>query len=539
MSRAWPSIVVVLTVLAVWMLGAEVRSGHDPLAAMGLLLEGFLQPDVQLSTLGRVAGLAAQTVAVAVVGTALGAAAGGVLASVAAGSRVSGHDSRWRRGVGVGVRLGFDALRAIPDFAWALALLVVLGPGVWTGTFAIAISVTGILGRAFSQLLEAVPSDAVRTVERGSRGPLVALLYGRWPRVAAAAWSYGLARLECSVRNASVIGIVGGGGLGAELFEELGYGRTDRVATLLLGLVGVTALGDIGSGWLRRRWTQRHRRSTWLAAATLVVLGVGWLLPDAIELGRTLARLDARVAAQSVARMLHPELSVDVLQTVVRGVAVPLSLAWLSTLAAVVVALGALAWTSTAVRRRLRGPAAATGSGRVALALGLRLVALLARAVPEVAWLLLFAAALGMGTLPAVLALGLHASGVLVRLFTEAVDDRFTAAPLRSLAPAVAGPWLLYVALPRLRGPLATHTALQGEANLRTAFTLGILGVGGIGESFHTAISFWQLERASTLAVAMVVLFVVVDRLARGAARSLSPDRASPAGGTARAPRSR
>jgi phosphonate transport system permease protein len=146
-------------------------------------------------------------------------------------------------------------------------------------------------------------------------------------------------------------------------------------------------------------------------------------------------------------------------------------------------------------------------------------MALVARAVPEVAWLLLLAAAFGMGTLPALIALIVHATGVLVRLFTEAVDDRFVPALGRALAGGAAVGWLVYVALPRVRGPLSMHTALQAESNLRAAFTLGILGAGGLGESFHTAISFWELERASTLALAMFGLFVVVERLARRLAK--------------------
>jgi hypothetical protein len=137
------------------------------------------------------------------------------------------------------------------------------------------------------------------------------LAYGRWPRVSAAAWSYALARLECSVRNASVIGVVGGGGLGAELFEELGYGRMDRVATLLLGLLVVTGLADVGSAALRKRWS---RGGAWGLAAAAVVASLAWLLPDAVALVETLSRLDPRVAARSMLRLSQPELSVAALR---------------------------------------------------------------------------------------------------------------------------------------------------------------------------------------------------------------------------------
>lgn len=98
-----------------------------------------------------------------------------------------------RRVLGEPLRLGLDALRAIPDFAWALALIVVLGPGPLTGALATALSVTGILGRAFGQLLESVAPARVPGIERLASSPFVAVTYGRLPRVAPAAWSYGLA----------------------------------------------------------------------------------------------------------------------------------------------------------------------------------------------------------------------------------------------------------------------------------------------------------------------------------------------------------
>ncbi|MBV1860424.1 MAG: hypothetical protein KUG77_18570, partial [Nannocystaceae bacterium] len=164
-------------------------STQGAFTAMGSLLAGFGALDTSSETLVRVLGLAAQTVAVAVLGTGLGAALGLGLAIVGATASVRGHRGRRRRVIAELQRLGFDGLRAIPDFAWALALLVVLGPGPLTGAFAIALSVTGILGRAFGQLLESVPVARVQGIERVARSPLGVVVYGRLPHMAAAGWS--------------------------------------------------------------------------------------------------------------------------------------------------------------------------------------------------------------------------------------------------------------------------------------------------------------------------------------------------------------
>lgn len=500
--------------------GSEAVRAIESIAAM---LDGVASPDLSPSMLGRLASLAAQTVAIAVLGTGLGATLGLGIALAAVSSEVTRAPSRLHRALCEGAWLGLDILRALPDFVWALVLLVVLGPGPITGALAIGVSVTGILGRAFGQLLRTVPNDAVRAVEGGAGAAAALLVYGRLPRIAPAAWSYGLARLECSIRNASVIGVVGGGGLGAELFEELGYGRMDRMATLLLGLLVLTLAADTGASALRRRLTALGlgpRRLARRVGFAVFLASVVALAPEGLSLADTLGRLDPRVATASAARLLRPDLSPSTLRDVAVGIGPPLALAWLSTMAAAGLALLALPWTSAVVRRRARGPNAPRSCFAIARAWGLRGVAMVARGVPEVAWLLLVAAALGMGAAPALFALTAHATGVLLRLFTEAVDDRF--APRAHQGPGSgAGPgWLAYVALPRVRDTLTMHTALQAESNLRTAYALGMLGAAGLGESFHGAMSFWQLERASTIAVGMVTLFVALDRLGRHVSRS-------------------
>ncbi|MEM6296184.1 MAG: hypothetical protein AAGA54_33235 [Myxococcota bacterium] len=490
----------------------DLRYAADALAA---LTEGLARPDLSTEALRRTGALALDTVAIATVGTALGGVVGLVLAIAAASTTTLAHPSLVLRALGITLRVGMDAVRALPDFAWALAILLVLGPGAITGTLAIAVSVAGILGRAFTRLLDDVPPRAVTVVEASGAAALVQVVYGRLPHIRAAGWSYALARLECSMRNASVIGIVGGGGLGAELFEELGYGRMDRVATLLLALVALTASADAGSTLLRVR--ALHRRSLVRPATALVLLAGLALLPALRDVALHLRAVDPGFMLQTVARLMQPELSLNTLRSAVAGLAAPLSLAFLSTVLASLVALGGLSWTSRVVRTRDRGPAAAAPLPAFVLAVALRSCALLLRAVPEVAWLLLFAAALRMGTLPALLALCMHGIGVLVRLFTEALDDARMPAP--HSGPGFGAAWLAYDALPRLRTTLGTHAALQGESHLRTAFTLGIVGAGGIGDSFHTAVGFWQLERASMLGLTMVAAFIVVDRLARRLAR--------------------
>lgn len=513
MKRWGIALAVAATVLSLWSLDLSFDALFDPRRDFSSLLMGLGSPDRSLDALSRAGALCLETLAIALAGTALGSFAGLLVAVM-----VSGLDTRTSIGTRIfssTTRVILDALRAIPDFAWALAILIWLGPGPLTGVLAIAITVCGVLGRAYGQLLDSVPLGQVRSVERSGGSRIAAIVYGRLPTSAPAAWSTTLARLECSVRNASVIGVVGGGGLGAELFEELGYGRMDRVATLLLALIALTGFADLSSAWLRRRFAQKRGRGGVAIPTAVVLLASGvWLAPDVISLSSRLGRLDSSLARNAFAQLGSPQWSVVFEGDTLSSAIEPVALAWLSTLCAVVVACTLLPWTSTAVRLRRGGPASGASWIASSSAFMLRSAALIARAVPDVAWLLVLAVALRMGTLAAVIALSIHASGILVRLFTEAIDDASRRTARRG-PPSTGAAWLAYVAVPNLRGTLTTHAALQGEANLRAAFTLGIVGAGGLGDAFHSAISYWHLERASALALTMVVLFVGLDRIAR------------------------
>ncbi|MBL4686038.1 MAG: hypothetical protein JKY37_15700, partial [Nannocystaceae bacterium] len=343
---------------------------------------------------------------------------------------------------------------------------------------------------------------------------------GRLPRIAASAWSYTLIRLECSVRNASVIGVVGGGGLGAELFEELGYGQDDRVATLLLTLLVLTAGADLTASWTRRRLRgsspPQARRSVALVAGVSLGLSLLWLVPAASDVAARFAVDDQGFAADSLRKLMQPDLRPTILMAAFTSCAVPLAMAWLATMGSVAVALTILPWSSSYLTQRAAGLSAASTMRWVPV-LVLRATALVSRAIPDVAWLLLFAAALRMGHAAALVALFLHSTGILVRVFCETVDD--AGVRDRVHGPGGRAAWLAYRLQPRVRSTMVTHSVLQGEANLRAAVVLGIMGAGGLGDAFHTAVTYWRLPQVSTFAITMVIIFVVVDRIARWLSR--------------------
>jgi phosphonate transport system permease protein len=533
-------------VVCAWMLEWRLPAFGDPVQRaraferLGDFLSAFGAPDLSRATLARTAWLAAQTLSIALLGTLLGAIGGWGLG--AAASRAVRLDGGARRGAPLaralleGARLVLDVLRGVPDFAWALLILTGPGPGPVTGVLAVGLSTTGILGKIFSELWDNLTPGRGERVRAVGGGRVATLFYGLQPAAGRAMLSYALMRLECAVRNATVIGVVGGGGLGAELFDELNYGNHDKVVTLLGALLVLTASTDLFSDFLRRQLQDdanhpRAARALDLASARrrrVVALGAfGGLCAAAILFLRPawqraaleLERIEWSWIGAQLGQLASLDLSARTLRDVVVEARVPLALGLLSTALGTLVA-AALAWPSSRTfqleAERFSGER--TGPAQRALRtlelVAGRATALVLRAVPEVAWLLVLASFFTIGTLPGVLAMGLHSGGVLARVFVERLD----AVPHRRLESGAVGGRrgaFLYGALPDSARDWATYALFQLEINVRMGVVFGILGLGGLGDRFHSSLSRWNLPRAGTFLLAMVLLTVLIDRLAR------------------------
>lgn len=543
------ALLLAATALCVWALEWRLPALSDPgqraraFGRLGDFLSAFGAPDLSREMLARTARLAAQTFSIALLGTLLGAAIGWSLGATA--SRAVWLDGGARRGAlrrraGVELaRLALDVLRGVPDFAWALLILTMPGPGAATGVLAVGLSTGGILGKIASELWDNLPARHGERVRALGGGRLAALFYGLQPAAGRAMLSYALMRLECAVRNATVIGVVGGGGLGAELFDELNYGNHDKVVTLLAALLVLTAGTDLFSDFVRRQLqddpnhpratraldlrSARARRRVALGALAALVVGAAWFLGPAWRTAaRELERIEWGWIGNYLASLARLDLSPATLREVVLEARVPLALGFLSTALGTAVA-AALAWPASRsfqleaerfTGERTSRPARAARA--LELVLG-RATALVLRAVPEVAWLLLLASFFTIGTLPGVLAMGLHSGGVLARVFVERVD----AVPHRRLESGALGGRrgaFLYGALPASARDWATYALFQLEINVRMGVVFGILGLGGLGDRFHSSLSRWNLPRAGTFLLAMVLLTVLIDRLARARA---------------------
>jgi len=136
------------------------------------------------------------------------------------------------------------------------------------------------------------------------------------------------------------------------------------------------------------------------------------------------------------------------------------------------------------------------------------------RSVPELVWAALMVLAAGLGPFAGTLAIALHTTGVLGRLFAEALENT-PPEPANALraAGASATTAFLYGTLPGVIPQWLAYTLYRWENNIRMAAVLGFVGAGGLGQMLHVTLSLFQQSKAMSVILAMLAMVLLVDAL--------------------------
>lgn len=145
-----------------------------------------------------------------------------------------------------------DVLRAINEMVFALLFVVAVGLGPFAGVLALFVHTTGVLAKLFSEAVEAIDTRPIEGIRATGAAGVQEVIFGVIPQVLPLWISYALYRFESNVRAATVLGIVGAGGIGQILWEYIrGFYYAETAAVLIIIIVTVTLL-DIVSQRIRK-----------------------------------------------------------------------------------------------------------------------------------------------------------------------------------------------------------------------------------------------------------------------------------------------
>jgi phosphonate transport system permease protein len=159
------------------------------------------------------------------------------------------------------VRRLLEFARTVPGIVFALIFVIAFGLGPMAGVLAIAIHSTGALGKLFSEIVENADMKPVEGIRSTGASWLSCMRFAVVPQVTAGYASYALLRFEVNVREASVMGFVGAGGIGQELVVAIRKFYYSDVSAILLTIIVTVFVIDISTGWLRGRLFGREART--------------------------------------------------------------------------------------------------------------------------------------------------------------------------------------------------------------------------------------------------------------------------------------
>ena len=223
----------------------------------------MLPPDLSWKFVSSFGIALLQTIAISVLGTLIGLALGVILAVPATSTlvflpndspqRVRGFDRALRWLLFWSARLVLNVLRSIPELVWVLICILAVGIGPFAGTLALGLHTAGVLGKLYAETMEEVPIGPVEALRSLGAHPLQILLWAIWPQARPLLSSYTVLRWEMNLRASTILGLVGGGGLGQAIYNNVQLGFYSRLSTLILLIYALVLTSDWIGEQLRMR----------------------------------------------------------------------------------------------------------------------------------------------------------------------------------------------------------------------------------------------------------------------------------------------
>ncbi|MGB2926988.1 MAG: ABC transporter permease subunit [Limnothrix sp.] len=406
--------------------------------------------------------------------------------------------------------------RSIHEVVWGLLLINIWGLDPLVALGAIAIPFGAIVSKIFAEILDDTPRAGFAALIQAGVNPATAFLYGLLPQALFNLISYGFYRFECSLRSAAVLGIIGAGGLGYEIFLSLQSLRYEQLWTLFYALILLNGVVDWGSGFLREKLgcTSRldlnthqfkvgFQRRNWLfvtalGSLILVVWGFWYIQPDWTRLWSNRTLQFTQEVSQSLQRF-----SIDTAQLK--------TLFWfslqtleMSILAIAIAGVGGFCLAFLAVKQQ-------SGMSQVRAAIS-RVVLLFCRGIPAPIWALVILFGMFPGILPGAIALGIHNLGILGRLMTEVIEN-VEPEPLDALTQLGSPPNLvfLYGTVPLTLPNFISYTFYRWEVCLRETVIVGFVGAGGLGRILTEQLSSFDYSGILATLICFLGLTYFVD----------------------------
>ena len=209
------------------------------------VLSGILHPDLEM-LLTEVPALLLETICIALIGTLIGA----VLAVPLAFLSSTNIMPKWISVIGLFI---IAALRTFPAFVYGLMFIRVTGPGAFAGVLTVSVISIGMIAKLFIESIEDLDTKILESLDAAGCNTFEKIRYGILPQLFTDFVSTVIYRFEINIKDESVLGLVGAGGIGAPLIFAMNAFNWDEVGAILCGLIVLVLVVEIVSTKIRTK----------------------------------------------------------------------------------------------------------------------------------------------------------------------------------------------------------------------------------------------------------------------------------------------
>nr|WP_240702879.1 phosphonate ABC transporter, permease protein PhnE [Thermodesulfobacterium sp. TA1] len=393
-------------------------------------------------------------------------------------------------------------LRSIPELLYALVLVVSFGIGPLPGIIALAISTVGLLGKFYSEAIESVDTRPLEALRATGSHSIQVFRYAIIPQILPSFVGYNLYLLDHNIRVAIVLGVVGAGGLGIELFSQIRSFNYPQVGGILVVILIVVSIIDRLSAKLRNDIYQYKLLAYHTKTKDVMVLVTIFILS---LLSLKFLPIDTSELINGFKNLLpllgdFLKLDFSELKTYLMLMLETIAIALTGTTIAVLlsVQLGML------MARNLVNNAFITNL--------LREMVNFLRAIPELVLALIFVSAVGLGPFAGVLAIALHTTGFLAKFYSEIVED-LDYRPIEALEAVGARliQTIRHAIIPMILPLFNSYNLYILDRNVRAATVMGVVGAGGIGFELVMRIKLFEFDKVSAMILVIVFTLLIID----------------------------
>lgn len=454
---------------------------------------------------------AVETIIIAILGTIFGSVFS-IIFGLAAASNIS---PQWLRATS---RFLIALERSLPEIVIILILVAGLGLGPFPGIMALAIGCIGMLGKLFADAIEEIDHKLIESIQSTGANKLQVIRFGVIPQILPSILANTIFRFEINIRTSVILGAVGAGGIGYELYHSFGlldYQRTTTAIIIILILVfGTERLSD----FLQQRIlnerdvkkikevkhhlpSQKYKRQMTFLAATVALIVFLFIM---LKINPIIFFTDFHYMVDLIIKdMLPPNFKIFWTDSLIfKSLLETLSMAFLGALIGGVIALSLafFASSNTAPNKVIR--------------MFIRTLLAFERVTPSLVIILILIIALGIGPFAGACALIIGTLGTFGKLFSDSIEH-VEWLPVEAIYSTGANKLqaIRYGILPQALPSIIANWFYALDVNLRLAIGLGIFGGGGIGFQLYMAMKVMRYKDALTLVLVIIVLISSIEKL--------------------------